>query len=522
MAENNNFITRNLRQNGSLPYKTVIKEGLLNNEMLADGYYGVQGAVREIFHRGVASACIITESTTGNLAPSGTYASCNVANGYIMTRNSDGRSRLVLCAAVTALNIDAVTKCVVASNDGVVSVKAKTSVLATDVIIAIRGSGDNALVDVRNLKTEDDTLLANIVCATARPTLLVPNLVGRDSDGYRMIILKSGDSISSAITTLAGKGIIVLLPGTYTGNITITHTGTRIVGSGRLNTTIAGAITLANGDFTLEGVTVASIDKNTVVTYDPGTIIIKDCAISPASSTVAIDFEPTSISANKWYLYIMNTIINTTSATAIRFGDGNASKANLSITNSYIKCTTAGAPILRNLSSYTDSVYVHDCYIEGSKNTGDYVMAIIGGGTKSIKNNVFVLTNKMCALQIDGGGNGAGIQVCGNQFTVIDTEDGSYVMSFNLSDWVILSENIINISGAYSMTYAVGGATNMYCHGNVVYYNPGAAKTCTTGLSCYIATGNRVYKGGSSAGMTTPINASKGKSGNDLDGTWTA
>jgi hypothetical protein len=297
MAENNNFITRNLRQNGALPYKTAIKEGLFNNEMLADGYLGVQGAVREIFHRGMASACIITESTTGNLAPSGTYDDCDVASGYILTRNANGLSRLVLCAAVTALNITSTANCVVASNDGVISVKAKTSVLSTDVIIACMGPG-GGIVDVRNLQTEDDKLRMGLT-------------------GIRMpstIVLSDGDSLSDAITALAGTGTVMLLPGTYTGGVTLSH-GICIRGSGVGLSIISGNVTISASGCTLQDLSMSgqllitdvgfsmlhcaiahtSVAITDTIVSKTGKIKIVDCDIeTTGTDTWAVDISPAS------------------------------------------------------------------------------------------------------------------------------------------------------------------------------------------------------------------------------------
>jgi hypothetical protein len=253
--EGNNDWTRNLYGEGR------IVQDQFNNELDNAGKPGLQAAIRNILHSR-ETAMLLMDSGTGNLAPSGTYDDCDVANGYILTRNGDGNSRVVLCAAVTALNISAVTKCVVASNDGVISVKDKTSVLPTDVIIAIRGSGDNALVDVRNLKTEDDILNVS-VGGSMKAELLVPRKIGTDGANKMVIFLKEGDSISTAITALGGHGTIILSPGTYTENVTIADT-IIISGIDRNTVVITGDVTITGANAVLENVSVnGEINMNT-------------------------------------------------------------------------------------------------------------------------------------------------------------------------------------------------------------------------------------------------------------------
>lgn len=498
MAENNNFITRNLRQNGALPYKTAIKEGLLNNELLADGYLGVQGALREIIHRGVASACIITESTTGDLAPSGTYDDCDVASGYILTKNSNGLSRLVLCAAITALNITATTSCIVASNDGVISVKAKTSVLSTDVIIALRSPGDNALVDVRNFNTEDDILAPNLSANSIR---VVGNMqvykVGVDTAGKRTIVLKDGDDLSDAVTVLGGAGTIILLPGTYTDNITLSN-ATKIIGIEKSSCIISGNVTMS-ASTTLQSLTVTGS-----ITVSVPDCFIDDCIVASVgilgtiSGAGRIEITGTKISAGidastintytaTLFLNISRCIMDTSGRDAISVDDMNVTIANCRIlnTSTYASITVSGsgtAVISGNI--ITSSGACSGNVVGSSRTAMNYVL---------ITGNVISHTNASQCVCIET----IAATIVGN--TVTRTEDGN-TSSGILCTTGIVSGNTVIMSGTSYLGIIVGKTSDP----SVVNNNHvNCVGNCTTGITAKLAVGNYVILGGTGTIMDT-------------------
>jgi hypothetical protein len=179
------------------------------------------------------------------------------------------------------------------------------------VIIAIRGSGDNALVDVRNLKTEDDILTKNV--GVLRPELLVARMIGVDMAGQRAIVLKNGDSISDAVTALGGEGTIILLPGTYTGEVTLSSAITimgvnrdscNIVGSVTISATncrlfllkVTGQVMLSEVDVTIDSCyithTVAAIAEN-ISTSKAGWVKIVNCKVQSSGNDIyCINFTP--------------------------------------------------------------------------------------------------------------------------------------------------------------------------------------------------------------------------------------
>ena len=250
----------------------------VNNERMSDGHPGLQAAIRNIFH-GRESAFLLMKSEgsgSGKFSMTGAYNDVDVADGYIMTRDSDGLSRVVFCASVTGLNIDSTSKCIVARNSGSITVTEKVSATGNDVILAVRG-GNDSLVDVRNLSTEDDILVKNmdsltvvssfsaegdinIVAAAGsvvdlHDAVLSTYMIGVDSDNKRCITLREGEDISDAITALNGDGKIIILPGTYTDSITLSN-AIEIVGSGMGLSTITGTVTISHADCKLRNLNV--------------------------------------------------------------------------------------------------------------------------------------------------------------------------------------------------------------------------------------------------------------------------
>jgi len=503
--EGNNWWTFNAYGKGKILPEQV------NNELDNLGQGGVQAAIRNIMHSRETAQLLL--SGTSNLEPSGTYGDCDVAAGNILTRDSDGLSRIVPVAAATGLNIDAVAKCVVASNDGTSTVKAKTSVLSTDVIVATRGPVDNALVDVRNIKTEDDILSMALGGNLRVDGLSTVYKMGVDSVGYRTIVLKSGDSLVSAVAALGGAGNIILLPGTYTGNITIGSAGISIFGSGASNTIISGAITLTAGNFMLRSVTIKSIASSG--NFDPGTIIIDGCTIVGDNAQKAIYIGVTS-GASEWTLRVMNCAITTTSGNGIECWDPGTVVNRVYITNTVVTCNTAGSPF-HQLQPM--SVVV----MTGSKFTGTYI-DMYSSSRVYIDGCEFNLTYGACAFTVDGGIFYTKIMISRCTFNIVLTADVANVLFVGqTNDFSYVSNCDIVVTGARNINtalfYSAGSTKFNSC---TVYYNPGAAKTCAIGVLCTIATGNKVYKGAGSAVLTTPINATKGKAANDLDGSWTA
>jgi len=290
--EGNNTWTRNVYGLGKILPSHV------NNEITGNGDSGVQRCIREIFHSR-ETAFILMETGSGEFAASGTYDDCDVAAGYIMTKDSDGLSKVVHCDAVTGLNINADSKCVVAGNDGVILVKEKASVLSTDAIIAVRSGATHAVTNI-NILAEDskvNTILAGVGVANDLDldgipvdiaadggsidiSEIIPDVqkLGSDAVGYRTLVLHDGDDLSDAVTILGGNGVIILLPGSYTDSPTLSNTIT-LMGSGVGCTTITGTVTLSGSYCTLENVNVVGrvvvsgsrcVVKNVKVTYSSG------------------------------------------------------------------------------------------------------------------------------------------------------------------------------------------------------------------------------------------------------------
>jgi len=272
--EGNNWWTFNAYGKGKILPEQV------NNELDNLGQGGVQAAIRNIMHSRETAQLLL--SGTSNLEPSGTYGDCDVAAGNILTRDSDGLSRIVPVAAATGLNIDTVAKCVVASNDGTSTVKAKTSVLSTDVIVATRGPVDDALVDVRNIKTEDDILSMALGGNLRVDGLSTVYKMGVDSVGYRTIVLKSGDSLVSAVAALGGAGNIILLPGTYTGSVALSS-AINLIGVDNLACNIVGTVTISSANCSLQSVKVTGS-----VVLNGGYALVKGCTIIYSSNAYGI------------------------------------------------------------------------------------------------------------------------------------------------------------------------------------------------------------------------------------------
>jgi len=415
--EGNNWWTRNAYgENKILPDQ-------FNNEYDSLNKPGVQAAIRNIMHsRETAQLLISGTSASFNCTPSGSYSYAGIAPGWILTRDSDSLSRIVAIAQATGLNIDAVTKCIVASNDGTASVKAKTSVLPTDVILAIRSQADT-LVDIRNLKTEDDILsprldtpvLGGVFDASAG--LLQPYRVGVNDAGYRTIILKNGDSISEAITALGGNGTIILLPGAYTGSVSTPNT-ISIIGNCDAGSIITGDITLSGANSSIRNVSVV------------GTVTLAGNGCWMASCSIT--------------------------GTVVSSGD------NVTISSSMVTYPGSGSLIGIHVSagSYTR---ISNCHVSGGFNEG----ARITTSLCVVNGNTFTGMRGTSGVSYVGGIRlvGSNVSVCGNIIKDIYAEYTNFGTGCSTGMYIEGSYNVIS--------------------GNVIYDAGGDATNCTLAAGIY-------------------------------------
>lgn len=513
--EGNNKWTRNLYGEGR-----IVQEQF-NNEWSSVGKPGIQAAIREILHSRETASILI--SGVSNLTPSGTYNSCDVGPGYILTKNGDGLSRMVPVTGVTGLNIDAVSKCIVASNDGTSSVKAKTAVLSTDVIIACRGTWDNAVVDVRNLKTEDDVLSMNVggnmrVEGTLNPYLTTPYKVGVDDAGNRVIVVKNGDTISGAITALGGAGTIVLLPGTYTENITLSS-AIQIIGIDRNLSNVVGNITISAA-----GCKLVSINVTGQVSIGEIDIIIQDCYISHTAAAIV----EAITSSKTGYIRIINSIVTSSGNDVYCINISPTADGGITLTIDGCKVVgtgTGGTYGTQGIyTDYIQDVHVTNCHVT-AKTNGIVTTCI----TATIANcRVYVVGIDATDSAIDANASttsviGCFVKVTGTIFTGIKTLSSAIVSSctviggtfdaacIGVGAYSIVEGCQMSATSAARGIYVGGGTSNTMVTGNRIN------ETTTTGIDLPAATCAAV---GNSITASTCVSGGK-KHANLENGTYT-
>ena len=464
--EGNNWWTRNAYgENKILPDQ-------FNNEYDNNNKPGVQAAIRNIMHsRETAQLLISGTSASFNCTPSGSYSYAGIAPGWILTRDSDSLSRIVAIAQATGLNIDAVTKCIVASNDGTASVKEKTSVLPTDVIIATRGPLDDALVDVRNLKTGDDILNLNLGGNLRVDSLSQVHKIGVDSSDKRCIVLKDGDSLAGAITALNGSGSLILLPGTY-GNATISG-NVSIVGSGE--STVIGTITIGgSGTYNIDNLKFTSI-------VDSGAglevyLTVSRCVSSFGGAMIELDVCTTG---------------------------------NIILENSRFIGTLL-------ITNFTGFLKISSCYIGAVSFTANYAFlsnSYLGVFSNASGTNAFHMTGCMGTSPLEVS-TYASVVVSSCTF-IMSTYGSTNYVALNLGSNALVSNCYVKTSITYACTTMISANT---CTGCDVHYNANGY-TCATGITCVVATGNTVVANAGT--ITEAITASKGKAANSEKGVWT-
>lgn len=140
MVEGNNRWNRNFNKTSGLVGGSRITPEMFNCSIASDGFPGLQAGSR-LALLDSHGACVIHEPATSDLKF--TYVptySCSFGDGYIHTYDDDGIPCMVYVEESGPFTIPSSSHCVVASNDGSVSVKLLANLFISDVILALRST----------------------------------------------------------------------------------------------------------------------------------------------------------------------------------------------------------------------------------------------------------------------------------------------------------------------------------------------------------------------------------------------
>ena len=504
---------RDLTQWLALNYGKKIVPELFQNAQASDGYPGMQAAMREILHS-QETACVLMDSSTQNLIPSGAVGAVSVGNGYIMTKDSSGNSVIVYCTATAApIDINVTTKCIVASNNGTITLKDKTSVLSTDVIIAIRGDGSATMLDVRNLQREDDIL--TFTTGAIRVGTITTDVLAITGASFR--ILRSGDSIATALAAMASPGTILLMPGAYSVDASFTiSNATAIHGFGRGLVTITSTIT-ASADTVIKDVTITGRVVVGNVNFH-----VENCDITNASASEPAINQNDMDTGTKKTMRVINCNI-TSAANGIRLGESQTQadgyRQDAYIINTFISAPVSGASNATGIFIYSpiDHLTVLNCQITAC--VGIYVWSSVLYHSHQMSTRIM-----NCVIYgINDLTNGFGIQMITgihgtNLMDMRITVDNVHVEgSFNSG--IIMSSIGMNISTISGCSVSFIGSNNsagygiqaaMMCKDCTITNNSGGAKSlaagfkdCVTLLRCFVSEA-------ASSPVTSHINYSSG------------
>lgn len=245
--EDNNKWTRNFYSWDALLGKGKIMPEIFNNELCSDNYPGIQRASRNIIHS-KHGAFILQDSGTDDFRVSGSAGGVDVGDGYILTKDSSGRSRVVYANAVNNLQLSSTLECVAVNNAGVTRVIDKVSCGANDVPIAIM-SGSGGLVDVRNIESGinrvtvsfDDVTVADSISvhdATVANDISVTNNASIGKKLNTTYYCSSLSEINAALTSIGSANGTIIIDASFsvTSTIDIDGGGDYIIMGGGDNT----------------------------------------------------------------------------------------------------------------------------------------------------------------------------------------------------------------------------------------------------------------------------------------------